>query len=316
MSEQTFYDILEVSENSSLEEIKKAYRKLSLLNHPDKTNNDETKTKKFKLINEAYNTLSDKKLKSDYDFNLQLKRNPGMNGMNGMNGGMGNIFHNTHGVNMNMNINPEDIIAQLFMNGVMGGIRPNFGEMGKGPIHFQTFHSKPGCIIKKLSIPLELAYRGGSCHIEIDRVVLENNIQVNEKETVYITLDKGVDNDEIILLQGKGNVINNVKGDVKIVIEIQNTTEYIRDGLDLKLTRKITLKESLTGFNFVLLHISGNTYNINNTKGNIIHPNYKKTLPNMGMSRGEFTGNLIINFEVLFPESLSIEAIDKLLEIL
>ena len=106
------------------------------------------------------------------------------------------------------------------------------------------------------------------------------------------------------------------KGDVKIVVEIQNTTDYIRDGLDLKLTRKITLKESLTGFNFVLMHISGNTYNINNTKGNIIHPNYTKTLPNMGMCRGEFTGNLIINFEILFPESLSIESIDKLLQIL
>jgi DnaJ-class molecular chaperone len=305
MSIETFYDILEIPETSTPDEIKKAYRKLSLLNHPDKTNNDETKTIKFKKINEAYNTLCDEKLKVEYDRNLHYKKN----GMGNMGPGMG-VFHQGSG------INPEDIIAQLFMNGILGGMGPGMAGMGHGPINIKTFHSKPVCIIKKIIIPLRLAYIGGSCPIEIERTIVENNIHTVEKETVYITLDRGVDNDEIILLQGRGNIVNNIRGDVKIIVEIENTSEFVRQGLDLKLTKKITLKEALTGFNFSITHLSGNMYNVNNAKGNIIPPQYNKKLPSMGMVRGEFTGDLIINFEVVFPTSLDISIIDKLSEIL
>jgi len=305
MSTETYYDILDIPQTSSQDEIKKAYRKLSLLYHPDKTNNDEVKTLKFKKINEAYNTLGDEKTRGDYDNTLIFKRN----GMGGM-GGMG-MFHDASGVNH------EDILAHLFMNGIFGGGRMGpFGEMASGPIHIKTFQSKPTCILKKISIPLQLAYTGGSFPIEIDRVIVENNIHTNEKETLYITLDKGVDNDEIIILQGRGNVVNNVKGDMKIIVEINNTSEFVRQGLDLKITKRITLKEALTGFNFSIVHISGNVYNINNTRGNIITPNYIKKLPSLGMVRGDFTGDMIINFEVVFPSSLESSVIDKLYDIL
>ncbi len=59
-----YYKILGVSEDSSEDEIKKAFRKKAHKYHPDKPNGDE---KKFKEINEAYNTLSDAKKKSQYD---------------------------------------------------------------------------------------------------------------------------------------------------------------------------------------------------------------------------------------------------------
>ena len=303
MSTETYYDILQISQTSSQDEIKKAYRKLSLLNHPDKTNNDDVKTAKFKKINEAYDTLGDEKARSEYDNTLNFKRN----GMGDM--GSTRMFHEAAA-----GVSHDDILAHLFMNGIFGN--SGLGVGGMGPVHVKTFQSKPTCILKKLSVPLQLAYTGCSCPIEIDRIIVENNIQTNEKETVYITLDKGVDNDEIILLQGHGNVVNNVKGDVKIIIEIVNTCEFIRQGLDLKITKKISLKEALTGFNFSIQHISGNVYNINNTRGNIITPNYVKKIPSLGMTRGEFTGDMIINFEVMFPSSLELNVIDKLHDIL
>ncbi|KKS08245.1 MAG: hypothetical protein A2418_02680 [Candidatus Brennerbacteria bacterium RIFOXYC1_FULL_41_11] len=59
-----FYKILGVSENSSSEEIKKAYRNLAHKHHPDKSSGDEAK---FKEINEAYQTLSDAGKKQQYD---------------------------------------------------------------------------------------------------------------------------------------------------------------------------------------------------------------------------------------------------------
>lgn len=59
-----YYEILGVSKSASDDDIKKAYRKLAHKHHPDKQGGDE---KKFKEINEAYQVLSDKTKRSQYD---------------------------------------------------------------------------------------------------------------------------------------------------------------------------------------------------------------------------------------------------------
>ncbi len=59
-----YYETLGVQKNASDEEIKKAFRKLAHQHHPDKQGGDE---KKFKEINEAYQVLSDKQKRSQYD---------------------------------------------------------------------------------------------------------------------------------------------------------------------------------------------------------------------------------------------------------
>ncbi|GEM_PF-4597457 len=68
---KTYYDLLEISENASPEEAKKAYRKLALKNHPDKNPGDKSAETKFKEISEAYAVLSNENARKLYD---QLKR--------------------------------------------------------------------------------------------------------------------------------------------------------------------------------------------------------------------------------------------------
>jgi curved DNA-binding protein CbpA len=69
---KSYYEILEISQTASTEEIKKAYRKLAFKYHPDR--NKEKKTEEiFKIISNAYEVLSNKEKKSKYDIEYKQK---------------------------------------------------------------------------------------------------------------------------------------------------------------------------------------------------------------------------------------------------
>jgi DnaJ-class molecular chaperone len=68
-STETFYDVLGVDEKCSQDEIKKAYRKLSFIHHPDKNGNSQESTEKFQKISEAFSILSDPDERVKYDIN-------------------------------------------------------------------------------------------------------------------------------------------------------------------------------------------------------------------------------------------------------
>jgi DnaJ family protein A protein 2 len=176
-----------------------------------------------------------------------------------------------------------------------------------------NFLQKPTPIVKNVVIPIDKILSGTTIPVDIERWVTNNGEKTFEHETIYVNVPKGMDEGEIIVLKDKGNVSSeDCKGDVKIFIKIENNTEFKRIGLDLVLERTITVKEALCGFSFEIKYITGKTYTITNHSGNIIHHGYRKIIPNMGFTRDEHTGNLLIIFDVKYPEKLSNEAIEVL----
>jgi hypothetical protein len=69
--EPNYYQILNINASSSIEEIKKAYRLLAFQYHPDIAGDSDLKTEQFRLVQEAYITLSDPERRKLYD-----SRNP------------------------------------------------------------------------------------------------------------------------------------------------------------------------------------------------------------------------------------------------
>ena len=169
-----------------------------------------------------------------------------------------------------------------------------------------------------MQISLEQAYVGCSLPIEIERWTLENEVKTHELETIYVPIHPGIDDNEIIIFREKGHIASDtLKGDVKIIIRIENSTQFKRHGLDLVYVAKLTLREALCGFAFELKHLNGKVMNITNySNKTIISPSAKKIIPNLGMTREKQTGNLILEFDITFPASITPEQCEALEKIL
>jgi DnaJ-class molecular chaperone len=291
MDVKKYYEILEIDKNATKEDIKKAYRKLSLIHHPDKNGNSQESIDKIQDINEAYEVLSNPEKRMIYD-----------NGSDSM------MFPNEIPVDLN------DIFSSLFqmnsMNSHTNGFRVFFNGQNMNMSHVQP-------IIKTLTLTFEKVLLNLKIPLEITRTIQTHHTQIKESETIYIDIPQGIDDGEILIIKEKGNIINNVKGDVKILIKIENNTEFKRLGLDLFYEKTILLKDALCGCSFELKHLNGKSYTITNstTVGHVICQNYRRNIPNMGLMRDGYLGNLIISFNIKFPEQLSESVLEELRKI-
>ena len=323
----SFYEILGVTNNASDNDIKKAYRSLSLKYHPDRNPSPEA-SDKIREVNDAYGVLSDPIKRKQYD--LQEKMGTGnMFNFQDMPGsmppGMDNIFEMFFN-NVNMDAMPEIHVFQGPGMPNMGGF-PGMGGFGGGggtnPLRTQLFKQfnmvmEPKAIQLNVTVTFQQAYFGCELPVVIQREVFIGETPINEEETIYITIPEGIDDNEIITIKEKGNENPRKKrGSVKINIKLEDHDDYFRNGLDLILKKTISLKESLCGFSFELLHINGKQFTVNNKKNKaIVHPKFHKVIPELGFHRGKSHGNLIIEFDVSFPTTLKEEQIKILEQIL
>ena len=296
MNYDTYFNILNISRDSTLNDIKKAYRIMSIKHHPDKNGN--TNSEQFNKINEAYSTLM-----RNYDLiklNEKKQTQECVNNTNTLtsnnsycNNGQGNGQGNSQGNNSYCDTN-------TMISKYVNAVNSNYED-----------------IIINLTLTYNEAYNGCNKPLNVERKINVNNVIGHERETLYVQIPKGIDNNEIITLVNKGNsyVANGVThSNVKIIILLTKHELFERNGLDIIFIKSISLKEALLGFSFMLNHINNKSYNI--TCSEIIHFNYEKIKANMGFMRDNFVGNLIIKFNILFPVSLSLDTKKQLANLL
>ena len=309
----SYYDTLGVSKDASETEIKKAFRSLSLKYHPDR-NSDPSASDKIREINSAYDCLSDKERRQVYDAEKRFGSSFPLN-MNSSSGhdDMNNLFNMLFGSSGGGGIPGMNPNIRVF-NGMEGLSHPFFRQPSRS-----QFHSKPPPITVKLSISLEQSYTGCTLPIEVQRDVFVGDTKIQEEETLYVSIQPGSDDNEIIELAEKGHVTSNQeKGSVKVILHVENNTPFQRKGIDLFYKQQLTLKEALCGFSIEIHHISGKKMLLTNNASNntIVKPNFKNVVPNCGMKRGNMTGKLIIEFDIHFPDKLENTQLDALRNIL
>ena len=284
----THYDVLGVMPSASSEEIKKAYRRQSMTSHPDRNRADPSATGRFQSIGKAFAVLGDEDQRRSYDMSIQSRTRAGAD---------------TGGDH------PYGSFANAF---VQGRPQPHYGREPSPSFLPQTI--KPPSIEVNLEISLSQAYAGCTESVSVKRWIAEGGSgQREEKETLYVTVPKGADDGEILVLESRGHCSpEGVSGDVKVFLSVANDSEFRRRGLDLVYEHTISLREALCGFSFELRHVSGKSLTIQNPRGSIVTPSYRKIVPELGMQREEHAGNMVIDFKVVFPSRLDSEVVDQL----
>jgi DnaJ-class molecular chaperone len=336
-----YYKVLNIDEKASEDEIKKAYRRLSMLHHPDKNGNTEESKLAFQELNNAYATLSDPNKRRTYD---RMRKGGGGDAFPGIHpsmfhfGGGGGVpggfppgipeellhmlFGGGGGAGMGGAQGPK-VVFQAFHNGRPmggGGVQQHQPQQPQPPTHPQQQSSPhirvyqvPDTIIKTVSLTLEQCYNGCSIPLEIDRQSPDNDIVKIERETLHVQIPKGVHSGDNIILNDCGHMNEaGMKGDVRIIVNTLQHPVFKVENLDLTIEKTISLKSALCGFDFEIAHINGRVFKLANKPGNIIKPGSVQTIPGLGLEKNGETGCLKIRFTVDFPEVLTQEQISAL----
>lgn len=217
---KSLYQTLDVSENASADEIKKAYRRLARKYHPDINKTPEAE-EKFKEVNAAYEILSDAEKKRQYD---QMGDN--------MFGGQS--FHDFAGSHHGAG-DLDDILRQMFGGGGFGG---GFGG-GRGGFDFGGFgggFAEPDLDTEaKITIAFNTAALGGKHSVNY------------QGESFDIKIPEGIKTGEKLRVKGKGKRHGSQVGDLYIKVDVAASPEYTRDENDLVKEVEVSLKTALFG---------------------------------------------------------------------
>lgn len=229
-----YYKILEVEENATENDIKKAFRKLAMKHHPDKWGDAE----KFKEINEANQVLSDKNKRAQYDNVRKWWFGGGFGGAGWWFGpDWFQVDFGDGGFNFWWFGDLNDIIEQ-FMWG------------------FANRPRKWDDINVQLNIDLADAYKWAEKKFEYDIQVQQDKYLKKEKKSITINIPKGIEPGQYIRYTGmwNGGINGWQSGDLFVRINYKVHPERSRKGIDLISNAKIDLFTLILGGTIIVNH--------------------------------------------------------------
>ncbi|XP_047310738.1 dnaJ homolog subfamily B member 1-like [Impatiens glandulifera] len=327
-----YYNILKVNRNATNEDLKKAYRRLAMIWHPDKNPKNKREAEaKFKQISEAYDVLTDSQKRQIYDLYGEeaLKSGQVPPPPSSSRGAPSHYYHHNQHPNPNFRFNPRDAAdiynevfsdsvppasntapsrSRTFKDGFSRTTTTGVGDYGNSSSSATPRKAAP--VENTLPCSLEDLYKGAKKKMKIARKITDSSgIARDLDEILTIEIKPGWKKGTKITFPEKGNLDPGIiPADLVFVVDEKPHSVYSRDGNDLIIEQDITLLEALTGKTIELTTLDGRNVMIPVTI--IIKPGYELIVPNEGMpisKEPRNKGNLRIKFNVIYPSRLTAE---------
>ncbi|CAM9266454.1 unnamed protein product [Choristocarpus tenellus] len=338
---EEFYTILGLKKDAGEGEIKKAYRKLALKNHPDKGGDPE----KFKEITMAYEILSDPEKRRLYDQygkdGVEQEGGPGQSaedifsmffggGRRGQGGprkgdddrhklkvGLDDLYN---GLTRRLAVSRNRVcIACEGHGGKVGAEKPCEVCHGRG-VQVQFRQIGPG-MVQQLQNTCSACRGEGKVINDRDKCKgCAGKKTVKERKVLEVNITKGMRNGQKIVFHGEADEAPGmVPGDIIFVVEEKEHATFRRKGADLVMEHKLSLVEALCGFDFSITHMDKRVLRIKSQPGVVTKHDDVFMIDHEGMPTAGnpfLKGRLFILFKVQFPTSLAPEHVAQLERVL
>ena len=300
------YEVLGVTKNATNDEIKSKYKKLAMKYHPDRNPNGE---EKFKEIASAYDLLNNHEKRRNFD-------SFGFNGPPNFSNPFESMFKRQSQTLKNMDVSLEEIYNEKTINIGFSLKILCMTCLGTGGKYKESITICPMCngkgrklninmigpgILSSMEEPCTYCNMTGKYIKKGEECLMCNGNKYTEmKRKFEVPLKNTYVHGEQIIYRNQGNInlITKEKDDLVIKLSLKEHKLYKQINNDLYTIYKIPLIDALCGFQFLLKFLDDSYINVE--VDDIIKPNTKKVIKNMGMNR---SGNLIVEFEVLFPSN-------------
>jgi molecular chaperone DnaJ len=296
--DKDFYAILGVAKDASDADIKKAYRKLARLHHPDTNAGNVASEKKFKDISEAYSVLSDPDERQQYDAIRAMggaRFAPHGAGAGGGNAGFedlfgglftGNAGRHSGGFSTSGGVPPE--FADLFGGG--------FGGAG-GPAGFQRAPQKGADRTASTTISFAGSIRGTTI-----------GLREPDGEVIDVRIPAGIKDGQKVRVRGKGQYGPAGNGDLMVTVSVKQHDFYTRDGDNLRIHVPVTFPEAALGADIEVPTIDGDKVKVRVPAGTPSGRTLR--VKGRGVKHAKATGDLLVTIDVVVPQKLTKEAED------